>query len=68
MTNTTTAAGETKKFLDTHQAAAFMGFAPFTLRKWRAKGSAGPRFFKVHGRVRYAREDLESFLTKSPRE
>jgi len=57
-----------RKFLDTHEAAEVMGFAPFTLRKWRARGRGeGPRYFKVRGRVRYTREDLEKFVTSSPR-
>ena len=67
MTNTSTTAGDSK-FLDTHQAAEFTGFAPYTLRKWRAAGKGeGPRYFKVHNRVRYAREDLEVFVTQNPR-
>lgn len=67
MTNTATTAGE-KKFLDTHEAAEFLGFASFTLRKWRASGKGeGPRYFKVRSRVRYARADLEQFVTLNPR-
>jgi hypothetical protein len=58
-----------KKFLDTNEAAEFTGFAPYTLRKWRAAGKGdGPRYFKVRGRVRYAREDLETFVTSNPRD
>jgi hypothetical protein len=67
MTKTVATAGE-KKFLDTHEAAEFTGFAPYTLRKWRAAGKGeGPRYFKVRSRVRYAREDLETFVTLNPR-
>ncbi len=60
--------GVGKKYFTTIEAAAFMGFAPYTLRKWRCAGRGeGPKYFKVHSRVRYAREDLEKFLTSSPR-
>lgn len=65
----TTAALEAKKFLTSQEAAQFTGFAEGTLRKWRAKGEGdGPKHFKVRGRVRYARADLEKFLTTSPRD
>jgi hypothetical protein len=60
--------GVGKKYFTTIEAAAFMGFASYTLRKWRCAGRGeGPKYFKVRSRVRYAREDLEKFLTSSPR-
>ena len=55
------------KYLDSHQAAAFLGFAEATLRKWRCSPGAGPRHVKVRGRVRYVIADLERFAQQSPR-
>jgi hypothetical protein len=61
--------GPEKKYFTTIEAAAFTGFAPYTLRKWRSAGRGdGPKYFKIRTRVRYAREDLEKFLTSSPRQ
>ena len=57
-----------KKYFTTIEAAEFTKFAPFTLRKWRCQGKgAGPKYFKVRGRVRYTIEDLEAFIQQNPR-
>jgi excisionase family DNA binding protein len=57
-----------KKFFNTDEAAEYMGFATYTLRRWRHEGAGhGPRYYKVRRRVRYALEDLESFLKQTPR-
>ena len=59
---------EDKKWFTTHEAAAYMGYASITLRKWRSQGAGqGPRYYKVRRNVRYAMEDLESFLKQTPR-
>ena len=56
------------KYLDAHQAAAFLGFSEPTLRKWRCSSGTGPRYLKVRGRIRYVLEDLERFAQQSPRD
>ncbi|MBI3441223.1 MAG: helix-turn-helix domain-containing protein [Proteobacteria bacterium] len=44
--------------MDENQAAAFLGYSPRALQKWRGCGS-GPKFVKVSGRsIRYRRKDL----------
>ena len=62
-----------KKFFTTAEAAAYTGFAEITLRKWRVKDAEnpserGPRYTKPNGRIRYSREDLDAFLSQSPRD
>ncbi len=53
--------------LTTAQAAHFLSVSPRTLEDWRLRG-LGPPFRKLSGRlVRYAREDLELFLTGARR-
>jgi DNA-binding transcriptional MerR regulator len=52
------------KFLTTNEAAELTRFAPYTLRKWRLI-KKGPKFYRVHGRIRYTAADLEKFMTAS---
>jgi hypothetical protein len=52
--------------LTTEEAAYRIGFAPKTLAKMRVTGS-GPAFHKVGRSVRYAVEDLESWLASRRR-
>ena len=52
------AAGE---YLNTEQAAKYIGFASGTLTKWRCVGG-GPKFRKAGGAIRYKVEDLDAFL------
>ena len=48
------------RFLNTSQAAAYLGLRPPTLERWRSVGE-GPVFYKLGARVVYAREDLDAF-------
>ena len=48
------------RYLNTHQAAKFLGLSPRTLDRYRVKGS-GPVYLKFGGRVRYVTEDLEAW-------
>lgn len=56
-----------KKF-STKEAAAILGYSPFTLRNWRQGfkhwkiGLSGPRFDSVHGRIFYTEDALEDWL------
>jgi hypothetical protein len=56
----------TKK-LSTKEAAAVLGYSPYTLRNWRRGckqwhlGLPGPKFGSVHGRIFYLMEALEDW-------
>lgn len=53
---------ETKdQFLDTAQAAHYIGYSKSTLEWWRME-KRGPRFYKMAGRVRYRQSDLDAFM------
>jgi hypothetical protein len=49
-----------RRFLDTDQAAGYLGLSPRTLEKHRVYGG-GPLFRKFGRRVFYAREDLDAW-------
>lgn len=51
----------TRTWLDTVEAARFLGAAKDTLLTWRQRGR-GPRFHKIGRRVRYDVRDLEAFI------
>lgn len=49
--------------LNTQQAARYLGFKPYTMRRWRSEGK-GPRYVKGegrNGRVLYLVEELEAW-------
>lgn len=47
--------------LTSAQAAAHLGMAPATLKKWRGKG-LGPRYLRLPtGMIRYAQADLDEW-------
>jgi len=52
-------------WLDTVDAASYLGVAPGTLKNWRHRGE-GPRYRKIHGRlVRYHRGEIDKFVNES---
>lgn len=55
----------TARFLNTKEAAAYLGFTPGTLENWRVTG-AGPKFIRARGKrrgpVRYAVDDLDQWM------
>jgi excisionase family DNA binding protein len=55
-------AEEGKEWLTLGQAAAFLGAAQSTVRKW-ADGGRLPAFYTPGGHRRFRREDLDAFLT-----
>jgi excisionase family DNA binding protein len=55
-------AEEGKEWLTLGQAAAFLGAAQSTVRKWADSGRL-PAFYTPGGRRRFRREDLDTFLT-----
>jgi predicted DNA-binding transcriptional regulator AlpA len=54
----------TSNFLNTTQAANFLGLKPVTLEVWRCYGK-GPRFARFGRAVRYRLSDLENYITAS---
>ena len=48
-------------YLDTRQAAAYLGLSTRTLDRYRVSGD-GPVFLKFGGRVRYLCEDLDAWV------
>lgn len=63
--------GGIMKRLTTKEAAAFLGYSPYTLRNWRQGyktwrvGLNGPKFDSVHGRIYYLEEDLCTWMALS---
>ena len=48
------------EFMDTQQAAAWLGLSPRTLEGYRVSGG-GPAFHRFGNRVRYRRSDLDAW-------
>lgn len=53
------------EFCSAAEAAAYLGFSPTTLEKWRA-ASTGPRFYRHGRRIRYTYADLTLWLNAYP--
>ena len=51
------------EFMDTQQAAAWLGLSPRTLEGYRVSGG-GPDFHRFGNRVRYRRSDLDAWAAK----
>ena len=51
---------ERNRFLNSRQAADYLGLSTRTLDRFRVSGD-GPVFLKFGGRVRYLREDLDAW-------
>jgi len=62
----TAAAAHLADLIGEHEAARVLGMAVGTLRRWRWAGQ-GPSYVKMHGAVRYSREDLHRFIEESKR-
>jgi excisionase family DNA binding protein len=52
------------QFLDTKQAAQYLGLKKNTLEVWRVKGG-GPTFVKFGRAVRYRIQDLDAYVEKN---
>ena len=48
-------------WLDTRQAAAYLGLRPSSLRTFRSLGK-GPRYHRAGGAVRYHVDDLDAYV------
>ena len=48
-------------FLDSDQAAEYLGLKRTTLEAWRCRGN-GPQFVKLGRLVKYRRADLDAFI------
>lgn len=51
-------------FMNEKGAAEYLSVPSRTLSSWRFKGR-GPKFFKFHSNVRYAKEHLDQFIASS---
>lgn len=56
----TTATGPLHQYVDTPQAAAYLGIKVSTMNCWRSRRE-GPPFCKIGGRVRYRVADLDAW-------
>ncbi|PZO78252.1 MAG: hypothetical protein DI632_07205 [Sphingomonas hengshuiensis] len=50
-------------FLTEAAAADYLGLAPATLARWRSVGAQGPAYRKFGGAVRYAKADLDAYVS-----
>jgi predicted DNA-binding transcriptional regulator AlpA len=55
---------EENQYLDTAQAAHYIGFSKSSLEAWRLE-KRGPTFLKPSGRVKYRKSDLDAFMDAS---
>jgi hypothetical protein len=55
-----------QEYLDTKQAAEFLGLSTQTLEIWRVYGN-GPRYTKLSQKVRYNINDLREFMNSKVR-
>lgn len=46
------------------EAANLLSLSPATLKKWR-RTRRGPRYYRLGSAIRYRRDDLESYLSRS---
>lgn len=53
-------------FLDSDQAADYLGLKRTTLEAWRCRGG-GPKFVKLGRLVKYRRADLDDFVSSRVR-
>jgi len=52
-----------EEYLDTEQAASFLGYKRGTLENWRlADPYKGPKYIKPAGKVLYSKSDLEDWV------
>lgn len=49
------------QFLDTANAAYYLGYSKSTLEWWRGEG-IGPEYYKTGRRVRYKQSDLDAYI------
>ncbi len=54
-------------FLDSNQAATYLGLKRTTLEAWRCRGD-GPKFAKLGRAVRYRQSDLDTWIESRIRE
>lgn len=55
------------QFLDSNQAAEYLGLKRSTLEAWRCRGT-GPTFCKLGRLVKYRQADLDAFIQSRMRE
>ena len=62
----TRAAGAGRRYLNTEQAATYLGFSPKSLTRWRPTGE-GPEFSQFGRRILYYIDDLDKWAKKHKR-
>lgn len=50
------------ELLDTHDVAAMLGLTAQTVHRWRYEDAPSLPFFRIGGRIRYKREDVEAYI------
>lgn len=50
-----------EKFLDSSEAAEYIGYAVNTLQYWRTH-KIGPMYYKPNGKVLYKKKDLDAWM------
>ena len=58
---------EQKRFLNSEEAADYLGLQRTTLEAWRCRGG-GPRFVKLGRAVRYRQADLDDWIESRVRD
>ena len=54
------------KYLNAHEAAEYLGLSVRTMNRYRVTGN-GPPYYRIGGRVRYVRAELDEWVTGSRR-
>ncbi|MEP4198112.1 MAG: helix-turn-helix domain-containing protein [Aliishimia sp.] len=55
------------QFLNTAQAAHYLGYSTSSLEAWRCDGR-GPTYYKMAGRVKYRKSELDAFMEAGRKE
>jgi excisionase family DNA binding protein len=50
-----------RRYVNTREAAEYLGCSPKTLQNWRSSGK-GPRFVRIGGKIAYDFADLDAFI------
>jgi hypothetical protein len=57
----TTATTPRHEYMDSRQAAVYLGLSANTLNCWRSRRGDGPPFVKLGGKVKYRLADLDAW-------
>lgn len=54
-------------WLTTEEVATRIGMQAQTVRKWRSRGTLGPKSYKIGGAVKYKQSDVDAWLEQNSR-